>query len=102
MTPITEREEAEAEITSTDSDGPSFSISEAALFFGRTTQWLRWRSEQLTNEHPDEFQVPRGNNGYRRYTLDTIQSLAELLAKYKRLSPADSKAVLTRVAAFRE
>lgn len=85
--------------TPTVLEEPNFSISEAALFLGRGTQWLRWRSEQVAGEY-SEFVVPRGSNGYRRYTLGTMQKLADLLIKDKRISVEDYKGVVRRIQAF--
>jgi len=102
MVPITETEEAETTEAEQPPRPQTFSISEAALFLGRSTQWLRWRSEQLTAEYPGEFEVARGENNYRQYDLDTIQKLADLLYKAKRISTGEHKDIIRRVNAFRK
>ena len=78
-----------------------YSTSEAAKFFGKSTQWLYWgmRNNIFTYENGSPI-VPHqiGKGGRRRFTLHVITEIALSCRRRGNLKESDLKDILIRVA----
>jgi len=91
----------------TNTEERLFSIGEAAKFFDKDTQWLRWRERdgKFTRIDGTSIAVDRKSSnklggGDRRYTLSDIREIAHSLRRHELLDNDELKRVLARVDAF--
>jgi hypothetical protein len=87
----------------------TLSISEVARFFGKSVQWVRWREQNGGFTYPNgEKIVPRRTHpeknatGYRRYTLEDIESMAESLYRLEKISEQNYNSIVARVRVFQD
>lgn len=86
----------------------TFSIGEVAKIFEKSVPWLRWREKTpvFVDAEGRPIEVKRtsprrARAGYRKYTLQNIQDLADSLLRSGKMSQEDYDKVKARVDAFR-
>lgn len=89
-------------------EGPVFLIGEAAKFFDRNVQWLRWREQDRSiwcHKDGSPIEIKRlgqrgKTGGYRYYTLQNLTDIADALLRNDKLTTRQYNIVLSRIKAF--